>query len=116
MQSHGGGLELLAGMKNLQTLRIRSRGVSDGGLKCRVVTGGELASRKGINVPGATLRFPALTDKDKEDATFALEQGVDFMALSFVCRAADVRELRRFLNGRDGYVPIIAKIEKPEDA
>jgi pyruvate kinase len=89
-------------------------GLSDGGLKCRVITGGELTSRKGINVPGAALRVSALTEKDKEDAVFALEQGVDFIALSFVCRAADVRELRQFLRAKQGDVSIIAKIEKPE--
>jgi pyruvate kinase len=89
-------------------------GIDDGGLKCRVVTGGVLTSRKGVNVPGANLRFSALTDKDKRDAVFALEQGVDAFALSFVRRAADVRELRQFLKGKRGDVPIIAKIEKPE--
>jgi pyruvate kinase len=89
-------------------------GLGDGGLKCRVVTGGELTSRKGINVPGAMLRFSALTDKDRDDAVFALEQGVDFIALSFVRRAADVCELRQFLKGKRGDVSIIAKIEKPE--
>jgi pyruvate kinase len=89
-------------------------GLSDGGLRCRVITGGELSSCKGINVPGAALRFSALTDKDKDDAAFALEQGVDFVALSFVRRAADVRELRQFLRGGRGDVSIIAKIEKPE--
>jgi len=86
----------------------------EGCLKCRVITGGQLVSRKGINVPGATLRFATLTPKDREDAVFALEQGVDFLALSFVRRAADVRELRQLLKGRGGDVSIIAKIEKPE--
>jgi pyruvate kinase len=95
-------------------LELAVVGISDGGLKCRVVTGGKLSSRKGINVPGAALRFSALTEKDKADAAFALEQGVDFFALSFVRRAADVRELRQFLKGKRGDVPIIAKIEKPE--
>ncbi len=86
----------------------------EGSLKCRVVTGGRLSSCKGINVPGATLHFSALTPKDRADATFALEQGADFLALSFVRRAADVRELRQFLK-REGFdVSIIAKIEKPE--
>jgi pyruvate kinase len=84
------------------------------GLKCRVVTGGQLASRKGINVPGAALHFSALTPRDRQAAAFALEQGVDFFALSFVRRAADVRELRQFLKGQGASVPIIAKIEKPE--
>ena len=83
-------------------------------LECRVVTGGRLTSRKGINVPGATLRFPALTPKDREEAVFALEHEVDFFALSFVRRAADVRELRQFLKRRGADGCIIAKIEKPE--
>ncbi|HUV90453.1 MAG TPA: pyruvate kinase [Anaerolineae bacterium] len=84
------------------------------GLKCRVVVGGPLTSHKGINVPGATLHFSALTPKDREDAGFALEQGVDFFALSFVRRAADVRELRQFLKGRGADVSLVAKIEKRE--
>ncbi len=95
-------------------LELAVVGISDGGLKCRVITGGQLTSRKGINVPGAALRFSALTDKDKEDAAFALEHGVDFIALSFVRRAADLRELRQLLKGKGGDVSIIAKIEKPE--
>ena len=84
------------------------------GLECRVVVGGRLTSHKGINVPGAELRLSSLTPKDREDAAFALEQGVDFFALSFVRRAADVRELRQFLRERGADTPIIAKIEKPE--
>ena len=86
----------------------------EGFLKCRVVTGGKLTSHKGINVPGATLRFSALMPKDREDGLFALEQGVDFFALSFVRRPADVRELRQFLRSRSADTSIIAKIEKPE--
>ncbi len=86
----------------------------EGNLKCRVVAGGQLTSHKGINVPGAALHFSALTSKDREDALFALEQGVDFFALSFVHRPADVRELRQFLKGRGANASIIAKIEKPE--
>jgi pyruvate kinase len=84
-------------------------------LKARVVTGGSLTSHKGINVPGARLSLSALTDKDREDARFALEQGVDYFALSFVRRAADVRQLRDFLKECGADEPsIIAKIEKPE--
>lgn len=95
-------------------LTIERRG--DGGtLKARVLTGGDLTSHKGINVPGAQLSFSSLTDKDKDDARFALEQGVDCFALSFVRRAADVRELRHFLESNGAEAPfIIAKIEKPE--
>jgi pyruvate kinase len=83
-------------------------------LKCRVVTGGQLVSFKGINVPGAQLSFSALTSKDRQDVLFGLEQGVDFFALSFVRRAADVSELRHLLKSNDADIPIIAKIEKPE--
>ncbi|OQY19297.1 MAG: pyruvate kinase [Anaerolineaceae bacterium 4572_32.2] len=87
---------------------------SEGCLKCRVVAGGQLTSHKGINVPGAALRLSTLTPKDRADAAFALEQKIDFFALSFVRRAADVCELRQFLRDRKADVPIIAKIEKPE--
>ena len=84
-------------------------------LEARVMTEGRLTAHKGINVPGARLSFSSLTDKDKEDAKFALEQGVDHFALSFVRRAADVRELRHYLKTLGAEVPsIIAKIEKPE--
>jgi len=84
-------------------------------LKARVVTGGGLTSHKGINVPGARLSFSTLTKKDKEDAVFALEHGIDHFALSFVRRAADVRQLRSFLEAHGRRRPsIIAKIEKPE--
>jgi pyruvate kinase len=82
--------------------------------KCRVAVGGTLLSHKGINVPGAALRLSSLTDKDREDAAFALEQGVDYIALSFVRRAADVRELRQVLRSKRADVPVVAKIEKPE--
>lgn len=81
---------------------------------CRVVTGGPLRPRKGINVPGVTLSVPAITDKDREDLAFGVEQGVDLIAMSFVRSAADVRELRRILRAAGGEQPIIAKIEKHE--
>jgi pyruvate kinase len=83
-------------------------------LVCRVVTGGSLSSHKGVNLPGANLRISSLTEKDRVDARFAVEQGVDFVALSFVRRPADVLELRHFLQTHDADRPIIAKIEKPE--
>jgi pyruvate kinase len=88
-------------------------------LKGRVVTGGLLTSHKGINVPGARLHLPTLTSKDRADAAFALEQEVDYVALSFVRSAADVHELREFMQGKADVsrietIRIIAKIEKPE--
>ena len=82
-----------------------------------VLRGGRLLSHKGINVPGAPLSAPALTDKDLDDATFAARAGVDFLALSFVRRGADIIELRDHLvrrgHGHDACA-IIAKIEPPE--
>ncbi len=81
-------------------------------LACRVVRGGELRSRKGINAPGVPLRLPPLSDKDREDADFAIGLGVDYLALSFVLSAQDIEALRSHLGSRA--VPIIAKIEKVE--
>jgi pyruvate kinase len=81
---------------------------------CRVIDGGVLSSNKGINVPGAALAAPALTDKDRDDVRFGLALGVDFVALSFVRRASDVEELRRLMQIEDMHAPIVAKIEKPQ--
>jgi pyruvate kinase len=79
---------------------------------CRVVHGGYLTDNKGINLPGVAVSAPSLTAKDVEDAEFALSLGVDYIALSFVRRAEDVRALRDFIG--ESTVRIIAKIEKPE--
>jgi pyruvate kinase len=94
---------------------------------CRVVVGGNLTSNKGVNLPGVDLAIPVLTDKDREDALLALELKLDYLALSFVRRGADVDCLREFLLdhiaastvrqvGEDPHkIPgIVAKIEKPE--
>jgi len=83
--------------------------------RCRVVFGGRLTSHKGLNLPGATLRISALTEKDRRDARFAVEQGVDLIALSFVRSAQDVLDLRGLLTEWGaGDLPIVVKIEKTE--
>ncbi len=82
--------------------------------RARVVTGGVLKSRKGLSLPHTHLRLPSVTAKDQVDAAFALDQGVDYFALSFVRRDRDVRQLRAWLEEHDDHTPIIAKIEKPE--
>lgn len=80
----------------------------------RMTQGGSLKSHKGINLPGVKMSIPSLTEKDREDLAEGVAAGVDFVALSFVRRAEDVRELRGLLDRLDAPLPIIAKIEKPE--
>ncbi|WKT86812.1 pyruvate kinase [Thermosynechococcus sp. JY1339] len=82
---------------------------------CRVVQGGTLKSRKGVNLPDLNLRLPSLTDKDKQDIQFGIEQGVDIISLSFVRRAEDLWELREYLAAHGASdMPVLAKIEKPQ--
>jgi pyruvate kinase len=82
-------------------------------ITCTVVRGGRLKDRKGMNLPDSHLSTPALTDKDKEDARFAIELGVDYLALSFVRHPKDIEDLRALLP-EDEPPRIIAKIEHPE--
>jgi pyruvate kinase len=93
-------------------LQIESKTETD--LVCCVVVGGRLGSHKGVSAPGAALSLSSLTDKDRADAQFAVEQSADYIALSFVRRAADVSGLRTLLASRGAHVPIVAKIEKAE--
>jgi pyruvate kinase len=76
----------------------------------KVISGGVLSNHKGVNLPGTVLPLSALTEKDRSDLTFVLDQGVDWVALSFVQRGEDVSELRSLIDGR---AFIVAKIEKP---
>jgi pyruvate kinase len=86
-----------------------------GSVLCRVVSGGVLTSRKGVNFPGISIPAPSLTAKDRQDLQFALQAGVDYVALSFVRSAEDVEELRTLIRElTDRPVKIIAKIEKHE--
>jgi len=93
-------------------LRVIATSTTD--VETRVVTGGELRSRQGINLPGASLKISALTEKDRADLAFAIEHDLDYIALSFVRCAEDVLGLRRVLETYGATIPIIAKIEKPE--
>jgi len=83
-------------------------------LHCRVVVGGVLSNNKGVNFPGVYLSIRALTDKDKEDLMFGLDQGVDWVALSFVRNPQDVLEIKELISSAGKNVPVIAKIEKHE--
>ena len=83
-------------------------------INCLVVNGGELGSQKGVNVPGVKVKLPALTDKDKEDIVFGIEQGFDFIAASFVRSAEAVLEIKKILKAHDSKIMVISKIENAE--
>lgn len=84
---------------------------NDAHIRCRVLIPGELKSRRHINLPGVTVNLPSFTEKDRGDTTVGLEEGIDFVALSFVRSAEDISLLRDFLTEQKSKVRIIAKIE-----
>jgi pyruvate kinase len=83
-------------------------------LTCRVIDGGQLGSRKHVNLPGVRVNLPAITDKDRADISFGVKNDIDFVALSFVRRPEDVQELRDFLGSKQNTIRIISKIEDQE--
>ncbi|OEV05678.1 pyruvate kinase [Streptomyces oceani] len=83
-------------------------------VRCIVIEGGVISDHKGINLPGAAVNVPALSEKDVEDLAFALRMGADLVALSFVRNAADVRDVHRVMDEVGRRVPVIAKVEKPQ--
>jgi len=87
---------------------------SDGVVSTEVVLGGTLKERKGMNLPNAVVSIPALTAKDKTDLATGVELGIDYVALSFVQKADDIRDLKDEMAALRCRVPIIAKIEKPQ--
>ena len=95
-------------------LALTITGIKDKALICTVDDGGVLKNRKGVNFPNLKLKLPSLTEKDKQDLKFGLEQGVDWVSLSFVRSAADIIELRDFITAAGYHKPLIAKIEKPQ--
>jgi pyruvate kinase len=95
-------------------VRLRVEKVEAGRARCAVVYGGVVSSHKGVNLPGVPIPIPSLTRKDMDDLELALELGVDFVALSFVRSAADVRDLRALLEQAGSQAHVIAKIEKAE--
>ncbi|MDT8341115.1 MAG: pyruvate kinase [Longimicrobiales bacterium] len=92
-------------------LELRTIETDGARVRLEVVKGGTLKSRKGINLPGAEVQAPSLTERDLQDLDFALEMGAEYISLSFVRRAADVQELRRRVQGR---ALVVAKIEKAQ--
>jgi len=84
------------------------------GLRVKIIEGGVLKNKKGVNLPHVKTTLPSFTDKDKNDLSFGLTIGVDYAALSFVRSAGDVRVVKEWLKKRHASLPLIAKIEKPE--
>ena len=96
-------------------IEIKVVGKSEKEIFCEVINGGELGERKGVNVPNVAVRLPAITEKDKDDIRFGVEQGIDFIAASFVRNAECVLEIKAYLKELGApYVPIIAKVENAE--
>ena len=105
----GARILLSDGRIELKVLAIRG-----GDVECEVLNGGPLAEQQGINLPGAAVSIPALTEKDKADLKFGLQQGVDAVALSFVRSADDIRMAEELMRKYGKVVPIVAKLEKPQ--
>ncbi|WP_181813650.1 pyruvate kinase [Gaiella occulta] len=95
-------------------VKLRVQRVERARARCEVTAGGVVSSHKGVNLPGVPLPIPSLTRKDLDDLEFALELGVDFVALSFVRSASDVKALRTLIEARGSSAYVIAKIEKAE--
>jgi pyruvate kinase len=95
-------------------VRLRVDDVEGGRATCAVVVGGLVSSHKGVNLPGVPVPIPSLTRKDVADLDWAVETGVDFVALSFIRSPADVRDLRALLTQAGSHAHVIAKIEKAE--
>jgi pyruvate kinase len=95
-------------------VRLQVQEVEGGRARCAVLSGGTVTAHKGVNVPGVPVPIPSLTRKDLDDLDFALTLGVDYVALSFVRSAADVRDLRDLIDHAGSRADVIAKIEKAE--
>ncbi len=95
-------------------IELRVKSVEGTEITCEVINGGILSDHKGMNLPGTHISSPSLTEKDRIDARFALELGVDFLALSFVRKGSDIGDLRELVSEIGASVAIVAKIEKPE--
>jgi pyruvate kinase len=95
-------------------LELRVESAAGEEVAATVMVGGPLKPNKGMNLPGARLSTPALTEKDRRDLAFGVKHGVDYVALSFVRQAADVEEAKELIRSLGGAAPLIAKIEKRE--
>ncbi|MDO5534505.1 MAG: pyruvate kinase [Propionibacteriaceae bacterium] len=95
-------------------IELKALEVTDRDVVTEVIVGGVVSDHKGINLPGVAVSVPALTAKDAEDLEWALDHGVDMIALSFVRSARDVEDVHRIMDAHGRRIPVIAKIEKPQ--
>lgn len=96
-------------------IELRVKSIVNEDVLCQVINGGPLSDRKNVNIPGATSKLPAITEKDVNDLLFGIEQGIDFVAASFIRKAEDVNHIRNILTEHQGGgIGIIAKIENQE--
>ena len=95
-------------------IELRAEETNKTDVICRVINGGVLGERKGINLPGVPLPIASLTEKDRSDLRWAVEQDVDYIALSFVRRAEDCVDAKKLIAEAGGHQPLVAKIEKSE--
>lgn len=96
-------------------MELKVDALTDTEIECTVISGGTLSQKKGVNVPNVSIKLPPITEKDKGDIIFGIEQGVDFIAASFVRNADAVQQIRQILKDHDAeHISIIAKIENVE--
>ncbi|MBI5406534.1 MAG: pyruvate kinase, partial [Nitrospirae bacterium] len=107
--TEGAHILLDDGLLELEVLKTTATDIN-----CMVIRGGQLTEKKGINVPGARLSVPSLTDKDREDLLTGIREGVDYVAISFIRTADDVTSVKNIVKREGASIPVIAKIEKPE--
>lgn len=107
--TEGAHILLDDGLLELEVLNI-----ADSDIQCKVIRGGDLSEKKGINVPGTRLSLKSLTEKDREDLATGIKEQVDFIAISFIRDASDVQSVKDILKQEGIFIPVIAKIEMPE--
>jgi len=96
----------------LKLLRVTGRNKDE--VSARVIEGGEITDKKGVNLPDTELKLSSFTPKDRKDLDLGIRMGVDYVAVSFVRRAKDVQEVKDYIERKGAKIPVIAKIEKPE--
>ena len=95
-------------------IALRATEVTDTDVITEVVVGGPVSNNKGINLPGVAVSVPAMSEKDTEDLRWALRNGVDMVALSFVRSAEDIKPVHEVMDAEGRRIPVIAKMEKPQ--